>query len=394
MKLYRFYIIIGLLLLIYIVLAIYKPKQFNWDITLSKNDKNPYGAYILYSQIKDIFPRSHIINSRLPVYNQLKSNIQDTSAYVLIAPQLNLQKEDVKELLDFISKGNTVFIAAYELGAALTDTLNLATDEMVNASLGKDSDHINFTNPSLATDSGFFFRKFTLNNYFSKIDTGRTLILGLLNKNRPDFIRMSIGRGKLYIHSAPLCFSNYFMLFRHNSRYTADVLAYIPQDIKTIYWDEYYSLGPEYTGSVMSYFLNHLYLRWAWWLALFAMVMYLLFESKRRQRIIPELDPMANTTLDFVKTIGNLYFNAQDNKNIAEKKITYFLEFVRSRLYLPTVNLNEEFSAALARKSRIDVTDISDLIGLINEVEVSSKVSNHLLSQLNNKIDDFYKQVK
>lgn len=394
MKRYRFYIIIGVLLLLYSVLMIYKPKELNWDITLSKEDKNPYGAYILYHRVKDLFPSADLQGVQVPVYNQLQEVRDSGSAYLLIAPKLNLQQEDVDALLQYVAAGNVAFLATYDLGKIISDTFSIETAEMVRDILRKDSTRINFTNPSLKIDSGYYFRTLTLNRYFKKIDTANTQVLGMMDNTHPDFIRMSVGKGELYIHAAPLCFSNYFMLFKHNSKYTADALSYLPASTKTIYWDQYYTLGPEYSGNLMHYILTHLYLKWAWWVMLLTVIIYLLFESKRRQRVIPELDPMANTSLDFVKTIGNLYFNTRDNKNIALKKITYFLEFVRSKLYLSTTHLDANFITLLARKSRVNHEYVSELVSIILQAQSYESVNDELLYKLNDKIDHFYKLIK
>lgn len=394
MKKYRFYIIIGILLLLYTLLTIYRPRQLNWNITLEQQDKNPYGAYILYRQLDSIFPSGEKIASRLTVYNQVINKADTHSVYLLIEPSLNLQEEDVKALWHYISAGNNAFIATADLDGVLADSLKLKISSSLQGLGLQDSVHIHFTNAMLATDSGYYFRKFTLNNYFSKMDTGRTEVLGTLGRHKPNFIRLKIGKGFLYLHASPLCFSNYFMLFHHNSDYTAAALSYLPKTTTKIYWDEYYKIGPEYSGNILTYFLTHRYLRWAWWLALLAMVLYMFFESKRRQRVIPEMDPMTNTSLDFVKTIGNLYFNAQNNKNIAEKKITYFLAFVRSRLYLSTSHLNPAFIDALSQKSEVDHREVTELINMLIQVETSNEISDKMLSLLNNKIDNFYKQVK
>ncbi|MGH2642373.1 MAG: DUF4350 domain-containing protein [Chitinophagaceae bacterium] len=393
MKKYRFYIIIGILLVLYILLTIFKPKKIDWTVTLERKDKNPYGTYILYHQLKDIFPDAKILADQLPAYNQLSDTNQQHSAYLLIAPQIALHKEDVNRLLHYVSSGNEVFIAAYEISKALSDTLKFEMSGPVQDVFRKDSAMINFTNPLIKSDSGYYFRKFTLNNYFTKIDTARTEVLGMMDKNKPDFIRMRLGKGYLYLHSAPLCFSNYFMLFNHNDQYTASALSYLPRNEKTIYWDEYYKLGTEYAGSIMSYFLTHLFLKWAWWIAIFTILMYLLFASKRRQRVIPELDFKTNTSLDFVKTVGNVYFNKQDNKNIAEKKITYFLENIRTHLYLPTASLNSEFISKLSIKSGISEDKVKKIIDLIIQVRTLNQVSDKLLLQLNYEIEDFYKNV-
>lgn len=383
----------GILLVLYILLTIFKPKQIDWTVTLEKKDKNPYGAYILYHQLKDIFPDAKISSDQLPVYNQLSDTNQQHTIYLLIAPELDLHKEDVNRLLHYVALGNEAFIASYTISKPLSDTLKLEMSGPVHDVFRKDSATINFTNPLIKSDSGYYFRKFTLDNYFTKIDTVRTEVLGAMDENKPDFIRMKLGKGYLYVHAAPLCFSNYFMLFKNNYQYTASALSYLPKNVKTIYWDEYYKLGPEYSGNVMSYFLTHLYLKWAWWIAVFTMFAYLLFASKRKQRVIPELGLKTNTSLDFVKTVGNVYFNKQDNKNIAEKKVTYFLEYIRSQLYLQAKSLTPEFITILSAKSGISKDKTKKLIDLIIQVRTSEEVSNSLLMQLNNEIDDFYKNV-
>lgn len=385
--------ILGLLTVLYVLLTIFRPKPIDWKVTLEKKDKNPYGAFIVYHRLKDLFPHARIVADQLPVYNQVRDTTLRGTAYVMVAPQAGLQKEDVARLLQYITLGNDAFISAFSLSKALTDTLRLELSGQVRDLLRKDSIRISLTNPGLAGDSGYIFRRFTLNNYFSKLDTARTEVLGFMDGTKPDFIRMRFGAGYLYVQSAPLCFSNYFMLFGTNYRYTAAALSYLPQEVHTIFWDEYYKQGSGYKGGLLRFFLSHLYLRWAWLLALGTMVLFLVFESKRRQRVIPPADPVTNTSLEFVRTVGNLYFNRHDNKNIADKKIAYFLEFVRSRLNLSTGHLDQEFIAALARKGQADESQARILVDLILRVQSSGHISDPLLLELNKRIDDFCKNI-
>jgi hypothetical protein len=46
----------------------------------------------------------------------------------------------------------------------------------------------------------------------------------------------------------------------------------------------------------------------------------MVFEAKRRQRIIPIIDVPQNTSVIFVKTIGQLYFNKKEHLTIAQRK--------------------------------------------------------------------------
>lgn len=50
-----------------------------------------------------------------------------------------------------------------------------------------------------------------------------------------------------------------------------------------------------------------------------ALTFYTVFESKRRQKFIPIIPPLHNSSLDFTETVGLLYFNKSDHSNLAEK---------------------------------------------------------------------------
>ena len=52
--------------------------------------------------------------------------------------------------------------------------------------------------------------------YFYKIDTATTTVLGYDKSNNPNFIHLKAGKGNLYVHLAPMAFSNYFLLHENN----------------------------------------------------------------------------------------------------------------------------------------------------------------------------------
>jgi hypothetical protein len=205
---------------------------------------------------------------------------------------------------------------------------------------------------------------------------------------------MPYGDGAFFVHAAPLCFSNYFMLTGRNDEYVSTALSYVPAGIREVFWDEYYKLGPEGSTNPLRFILNNRYLKWSFRIALIAMLLYVVFEMKRRQRVIPVIEPLKNTTLDFVQTVGNVYFNRRDNKNIADKKISYFLEFLRSKFFLNTSSLNEEFIELLSRKTGMAKQEAGELVNIIHSVQQNEQIGDSTLLQLNILIDGFYKKAK
>lgn len=388
----RFLVVFTAVLLLYVMAEMNRPKPIDWKITLSREDKNPYGGYILYNQLADMFPTAGIQSLRLPVYNQLHNTSKRNTAYILIARQLDLTAEDVDELLNYTLDGNYVFLASADFSRPLLDSLKFKASrrfDLVNA----DSTTINLKNPALHTNQNYGFKRMTVDGYLNVFDTARTIILGNNHLKDVNFVQVPYGEGAFFVHVLPVCFSNYFMLTSNNADYTAKVLSYLPTKIHTVYWDEYYKLGPVGSANPLRYVLGNTWLKWSFRIGLLAMILFVIFGGRRRQRIIPIIPPLRNSTLDFVQTVGNVYFNQRDNKNIALKKISYFLEHVRSAFFLSTNPLNNEFVEAFSVKSDMDKKEVFDLVNLIQQVQNNASVDDETLLKLNKRIDHFYDQI-
>jgi hypothetical protein len=51
----KYYVVIVLILTITVIYEAVKPKPIDWSFTLESEDKIPYGTYILYNTLADIF---------------------------------------------------------------------------------------------------------------------------------------------------------------------------------------------------------------------------------------------------------------------------------------------------------------------------------------------------
>ena len=121
------------------------------------------------------------------------------------------------------------------------------------------------------------------------------------------------------------------------------------------------------------------------------MLFYIAFGSKRKRPLIPVLPVNSNASLSFVRTIGNLYLQKRDNRNIAVKKITYFLEYVRSRHHMTTHNLNPEFVQTLSRKTGVPESRVQQLVNMTDYLNNTETITDHELFEINNLVDEYYK---
>lgn len=84
MKDKKYIILIVLIILMIVGLSIAKsnePKPLDWSPTFINSKTDPYGTYITYQLLEDIFDKNKIRSTRRPIYNNLKNNVDDYFGY-------------------------------------------------------------------------------------------------------------------------------------------------------------------------------------------------------------------------------------------------------------------------------------------------------------------------
>ncbi|MFT2008661.1 DUF4350 domain-containing protein [Pontibacter sp. 13R65] len=388
MKGYRRYIALIMLLFGALVLLEYfRPKPVDWTQSYATHDKIPFGTYALHTLLPDLFPEQPVQVVREPIFNHLQDSSL-TGNYIFINEYFDADSLDVNMLLDFVHRGNQVFIAAEWIDGLLADTLHLSTES--HDSMVPDTTALMFT--GLSDEKAY---SYPANHYAYYLTVPDSLPYEPLGRNKAgklNFLRMNFGAGAFYISSVPLAFTNYELLTLNEPNYAATALSHLP--LQPVYWDEYQKLGRQEEESVFRVLLAHEPLRWAYYIGLFTVALFVFFKSKRTQRVIPVLEPPRNTTLDFVQVMGNLYFNNGHHKNIAEKKITYFLEYLRTHYHLATNEWNEELRERVVAKAGVEAQLINQLFNLIESIWSSKAISEQILMELNNNLENFYRQTQ
>ncbi|GAB5399787.1 MAG: DUF4350 domain-containing protein [Aureisphaera sp.] len=397
------YIIVGVIVALIIVLGstmdIGFTRTVDWEESFDERSNKPYGVRILYKELDRLFEDRKIRT----LYHQPSSYFYANSeygygdhvakgTYMIIGNSTYLSFESVDELLDFASVGNTIFISDYYVPTSLADTLGLDVDYIINE---KDSiSNLSFKNRSLQSKNTIIDRN-PGDFYFATLDSVSHTILGYTDnaKKQPNFIKAPFEEGNIFIHLQPKIFTNYNLLKEDRYTYTEGVLSYLPDE--DIYFDSFIKYQTPYGGEVeqeseLSWFLQQRAFRWAWYFALLLTLLFMVFNAKRRQRIVQVVKPLQNTTVAFVKTISNLYFETKDHKNLIEKKIAYFLERIRIDYNLDTEALDDEFIEKLSLKSGVKKEQVSQVINYISWLRRKRQYFESNLVTLNKYIEEFY----
>ncbi|HVZ40674.1 MAG TPA: DUF4350 domain-containing protein [Candidatus Kapabacteria bacterium] len=380
----KFAIVLVLVFAAVVALQVTAPKEVNWTPSFIRADKNPYGCYVLHDLLGALFPGQKVETMELPLYSMLDEN--RSGPCIIINQEFDPDSYDIGAMLRYVERGNTVFVAADEFGRGISDTLNVhSTSSFGGAS---DSTELNLTNPALHRTKAYRYRPMTVDYYFASFDTASVTVLGTAGSTKPNFIRLHHGLGTIYLSTVPYAFTNYNLTDRINYRYATDALSYLPQT-GAVNWDEYYKAGRQLVESPMRYVLSVEALRWALFVLLGGVTLFVIFMGRRRQRIIPIIKPLPNTTLEFVETVGQLYYQHGDHANLAEKKISYFLEYVRSTFGVNTGDRNDELYRTVAARSGVEQEKVSSLFTYIDRVRSTPKLGEADLLELSRRIEAF-----
>jgi hypothetical protein len=374
---------------IFVLVKLTAPKQYNWGVTFAHEDRDPYGAYVLNRLLPSLIGNNNIRHSYRTLY-ELKDSLNDNDNVFIVSSSFNPGKEDSKALLHHIANGGRAFIAAEYWWGTFADTLDLNTHDFLfsdGGTDGKDSTYLNFANPKLDTLSRYWFEKDNIHRYFVGFDSTRTTIIAKNSYQQPVTVKLKWGKGEIILNSTPLVFTNIYLLAKNNHTFAAKNISYLPPS--RVHWTEYYHVGRMEAATPLRFILTTEPLRWAYYITLFAILIFMVFEAKRKQRIIPVMKPLPNTTLEFVATIGNLYYQTGNHKNIAEKKITFLLEQIRTRFLISTNTFDDNFFEAVAVKSGNNKSEVMALFRAIMFVQQSTEISADQLIDLNNKIEHF-----
>lgn len=396
--------VMAAILILLIASILTAPKQINWQESFSNRDKNPYGAYALYDWLPSLFGETEIEETREMMYYSLDMVGVENTAYIAITDQLNADEYDVSILLSFVSDGNYAFLVARDLPIELKDSLGLGiTSQIMGVVEGDslddkvDTTDIRFANPALARYQGFDLKRAGENWWFELEEESNALVLAYNHFDQPNLLKVPYGEGYFILSTSPRMFSNYFLLYRDNHRYAEIALSYLPPDADAIIWDEYYKRGRygrnnpnQEEPDLLAYISSEPALNWAYWIVAFAVLAYVFFESKRKQRMIPEHKPLPNATLEFTETVGRLYYQSHDHKNVAEKKIKILLAYIRSQYFLKTNEFSQGFIDTLAGKSGMDANEVRILCRMIERIRQRDQISESELLELNLLVESFY----
>lgn len=377
-------VVLVLVMLALLLLQLNKKTVIDWRKTFALKEKSPFGLFVFNKEADKLFGQKLERIYKSPYQYFSEDSIQAPQNLLLIERELT--NPAWKKILNRVEKGDDVFILQQHIPNILKDSLIIGTRRVY-----LNNTTLHSTDKKIKKDT-LFIDKMPSSVSISKIDTLHTTTLGYKkNMDKKNiFIKVNYGKGNFYIHTEPLIITNYYILKKENEKYITSIFSYL-KNRKTLWFLQDESAKAQ-SKSPLRFILKNPPLRYAWYLFFTALLLFIIFNAKRKQRIVPIVEPLKNTSVDFVKSIGNLYLQEGNYKEMAHKKATYFLHKVRTELLIDTQKLDDDFIKKLQLKTGKSKHQIEKAVRLLkialNPYEVMSEGK---LTELNKTVNEIYR---
>ncbi|WP_029297672.1 hypothetical protein [Chryseobacterium hispalense] len=379
-KTFKIYAVIFIVVMIILVLfEANKSESTDWRKNFDINQKSPFGLFVFNNEINTLFKNKIKRIGETP-YDYYQS---DKKTHNILIIQEEIDRQSWNKILDQVSKGSDAMLIVSEMPKQISDSIGYY-DSQISF---EDENVLKLTDKKFENDF-IHLDKFPSGRGFTFIKPGVEVLGKTVEKNNSDqanFIKIEFGKGKIYVHCEPLFITNYYLLKRGDVKYAQDVFSYL-DDRETIWFVENDAKVSQF---FLRFILSNPALKYAWWVFLGGMVLFIFFNAKRKQRIVPIIEPLKNTSVDFVKSIGNLYLQEGDFHDMMAKKAQYFLNKVRMDLLIDTQYLDAEFTKKLHLKTGKPMEMIDEAIQLIKKAQDPyAHVMKEDLAKMNKLLDE------
>lgn len=427
----NFLFAMSVLFVLFCLLQVNLPKKFVWSPTFSHVDKQPFGCFVFDSVLTQSLPNGYHVTKK--TFFQLdQEHAKEKISVLMVVDQQNLKQLDVKYLCNIARRGGKVMVVAsssFDDGRnadtvvvdELERTFNVRIEDgtyfslrgILNGLRAHDNDmydtiywnnretmyaaqsyrmFYNMVGGTLFVDSvpkvkrlaytlstaGYDYKHDSLyvgdfTSFDTIVDEKERIerIDTFAIKKVPTAVSVPYGKGEVIFVSSPLLFTNYGMLEGNTSVYIFRLMSYLA-DLPVYRTEAYVKTDAMLVAEQSPFreFIKRPPLRWALYLALLGVVLFMIFTARRRQRVIPIMSKPANRSLEFIQLIGTLYYQRKDHVDLVRKKFKLFAEELRKTagVDISDVNTDDREYQLLAEKTGMNSDRLKKVIRQIRLV--------------------------
>ena len=352
--------------------------RYDWSETYHINAEEPFDLSDFHRLAKKHFAKTQLLDHATSFQTAFSDSNAGPRTYLFVGNNQYLRRAEIDSLLRAVRAGADAFIATDAYSEYLIEQLGIGFRRVIRVDTTETYilQHPDFRGKEYQLS--YFYRD-TLSQYFwaswETADQANYLnqnndvvLLGVNALGNAHFIRAGLGKGRVFLHAAPVVFTNLMLSRDSGLVYSLDVLRHLNPK-STLLWDEIsrkpkpdYEPGSGDNRSPLSFILSEPALRTAWYILLGTLILLLVFRSRRAQRIIPVLPVNRNGTMEFARAIGREFHRTRNYSAVQREQWQVFLAYVRQHFGLSTQVLDTAFIQRLASRTGQPAEQITELV--------------------------------
>ena len=379
---------LAIFLIGFLLFEIREIPNVKWRYSLDYNDKEPYGLYVFKENLNRYF------NVNQSIY-QIYSDTSSTDGLYIHMDDTPFSSATIDTLIEISKKGNDILLVSSYFPQQL-DSVNY--DYIAREYQYSDELRFKFK-PKSGSDNKeykyqFFNQEFDLKdstgyNLF-EIDSlaGENRIITTANDSLALMVKYSFESGNIYYHAMPELFVN--------SSYRQDDIFQYTEDVFSLFDPKFIVLLKNVNGVTresnshpLEYIMSSPPLKWAYYLLVITLFLYAIFGSKRKQKAIPIEEKNENTSLEYIETVSQLFYQQDKHEKLVAHMRDVFYYRMEKKYF---VNRDHPtYLETLSKKSRIPEKELSFVLDRFKNLEDKYSFESDQLITLHNRIEAIYK---
>lgn len=397
------YIVLGVTaIVIFTVLTCTSGSKFVWSPTYEADDKEPYGCFVFDSIMRQSLRQGYEVSDW-----QADSIIADPryKQHTILIARNNIDIK-MEKAMDFVKKGGSLIVCANNISHDMAEGWNTSMQRYYSYGLQPEKNiYIYVRYPK---DETYPTRNYIVSapignfclgtydpSYYSYSISEKKYDLKwtekLLMGGREEWPMAKVaehGKGRIVVCCMPLLFTNYGILENDNYNLIMRLMSLAgkkpvvrtrnathPQPAKDGdgqngggNGEGLVQNGSEGSQSFMNHILANTPLRTAFNLMLLAFLIFCIFSSRRKQRVIPVIKPKQNGQLNFIKQIGSLHKRKKATDHIIVTKYRVLAENVKQKAGVDITD-HDQRPNAIHRISALSGLDEGDIEQTLSSLE-------------------------
>lgn len=444
-----FIVVIILFMIVLVVVELKMPRKFDWETNYNHYDAQPFGCMVMDSVMSASTGGRYSASGKTLL--QLK-NENSRENVMIVADRLDFDTLECQAIDTLLMRGVNILLSAQIAGYEASGFLHrydinidyayyqsysygfMDIKENLKAEKGKKSTLVWTGKGNDGRQEEFYVETGICNNFISSfsyndkndnydyyydddnqaavaepepepehVDYKREDLIKLVEDDNEELCAVIVAdkrfRGRLIVVSNSLWFTNYG--FTHDgSRQLAMRCISMLGDGPVIRLDTSLQDGKAYeeSESPLRFLIKHRALRWALYLILLGIVLSMIFNCRRRQRVIPVVKKPENMAVKLIKHLGMLAYKKRDTGGLIESRYQMFEYEIRKRLLVDLNGDKEHAYSTIACATGLSEesvrSDLDDLMHVMALISMSQDIDTSTMKRVVGTMDNILSKIE